>query len=251
MRDGKKIIMQKICHPNWSQLFLLETGALRTRVRAELKMNRNIATSISGIRYSTQISRCFTLLFLINYHHYWIQFCHKRAYSGSCINFYVCIFIYLCFRFISAFCFTLTQTNKTVCTEGGRGGGVIIAADMELIAHIVMGGRENVTHLNNWILICNSAETIPLHEDNAVAGAVLSTGWFNIVGFWLTVLAMICDHVVIWLVLVRNMSECLISYLKGWNDLRQIYRIMGKRARNVDNRVVKLNRKKTRTSNII
>lgn len=44
------------------------------------------------------------------------------------------------------------------CTEGV---GVIIAADMELIAHIIVGWRENVAHLNNWILICNPTETIP------------------------------------------------------------------------------------------
>lgn len=55
---------------------------------------------------------------------------------------------------------------------------MIIAADMELIAHIIMGWRANVTHLNNWILICNFSETIP-----AARGQCLCSCWWY--GFYL------------------------------------------------------------------
>lgn len=64
---------------------------------------------------------------------------------------------------------------------------MIIVADMELIAHFIMGWRENVTHLHNWIFICNFSETTPaLPEDNAfVVVFVVVVG--SVVGFYLRV----------------------------------------------------------------
>lgn len=62
---------------------------------------------------------------------------------------------------------------------------MIIVADMELIAHFIMGWRENVTHLHNWILICNFSETTPaLPEDNVfvVVAVVVVVG--NVFGFY-------------------------------------------------------------------
>lgn len=86
-----------------------------------------------------------------------------------------------------SFCFSYVldkKKNKNVCTKVG---GVIIVADMELIAHFIMGWRENVTHLHNWILICNFSETTPaLPEDNAfVVVFVVVVG--SVVGFYLRV----------------------------------------------------------------
>lgn len=77
--------------------------------------------------------------------------------------------------------FWIKNKNKNVCTEGV---GVIIAADMELIAHFIMGWRKNVTHLHNWILICNFSETTPaLPKDNVfVVVVVVVVG--SVVGFY-------------------------------------------------------------------
>lgn len=62
------------------------------------------------------------------------------------------------FIYIFALILFYSDWKEKNCTEGD---GVIIAADMELIAHSIMGWRENVVHLNNWILICNLSEIIP------------------------------------------------------------------------------------------
>lgn len=63
---------------------------------------------------------------------------------------------------------------------------MVIAADMELIAHFIMGWGENVVHLNNWVFICiffSSLKPSLLPEDSVCVPVVVVGGVVFI--YWL------------------------------------------------------------------